>query len=91
MLSNVNYSIFKARGNGVLQTAFKAFKGDGSEYQWYPAQSTAPYWISITCPTPVRIWKVGLRGRNKDTDRLYDRRIEASQTDRYSVHDWDTI
>jgi len=28
LLSNVNYSGFEARGNGVLQTAFKAFKGD---------------------------------------------------------------
>ena len=44
--------------------------------------------MSITCPTPVRIWKVGLRGRNKDTDRLYEWRIEASQS---IGLDWDTI
>src|SRR6218665_50419 len=31
LLSNVNYSGFEALGNGVLQTEFKAFKGDGSE------------------------------------------------------------
>jgi len=71
LMSHVNYCGFEASGNGVLQTAFK---GDGSEYQWHPARSTAPYFITITCPTAVRIWKVGLRGR----DRLSHWSIEAT-------------
>jgi len=60
------------------QPGFKAFKGDGSEFQWQRNRYRAPYWVSITCPTHVRIWKVGLRGRNRTTDRLYDWRIEGS-------------
>ena len=31
-------------------------------------------------PKAVRIWKVGLRGRNKFTDRLYDWKIEENDT-----------
>src|SRR6218665_4128674 len=62
----------------VVQPEFKAFKGDGSEFQCQPNRDTPPYWISITCPTAVRIWKAGLRGRNRTTDRLYDWRIEGS-------------
>src|SRR6218665_2698362 len=42
----------------------------------------------VRCQKPVRIWKVGLRGRNKDTDRLYDWRIEGN----YGVDgNWDTL
>src|SRR6218665_1917540 len=61
-----------------IQPGFKAFKGDGSEFQWQPNRDMAPYWVSITYPTHVRIWKVGLRGRNRTTDRLYDWRLEGS-------------
>ena len=84
LMSHVNYCGFEASGNGVLQTAFK---GDGSEYQWHPARSTAPYFITITCPTAVGIWKVGLRGRNRGTDSPYDWAIEATNTSL----DWDTL
>jgi len=84
----------------VVQPEFKAFKGDGSEFQCQPNRDTPPYWISITCPTAVRIWKAGLRGRNRTTDRLYDWRIEGSnkgdvsqktpESDlSYPISDWD--
>lgn len=47
LLFNVNYSGFEASRDGILDacnpTAFKTFEGDGSEYQWFPAQSTPPY------------------------------------------------
>jgi len=62
----------------AIQPGFKAFKGDGSEFQWQPNRDIPPYWISITCPTHMRIWKVGLRRRNRTADRLYDWRIEGS-------------
>ena len=76
-MSNVKYCGFDAIASTIVPTGyqpgFKAFKWDGNEFQWQPTDSP-PYWITIICPTAVRIWKVGLRGR----DRLSHWSIEAT-------------
>ena len=92
LMSNVNYCGFDAAASTLIPTSgqlgFKAFRGDGSEHQWAPLQTTPPYWIGIYCPTAVRIWNVRLRGRNKDTDRLYDWRVEGNDE---ADGNWDTL
>src|SRR6218665_2622548 len=64
LVSNVNYSGFEAYASlsprfvqespfaTTVQSGFKAFKGDGSEFQWQPNRDIPPYWMSrpITCP-----------------------------------------
>jgi len=32
----------------------------------------------VECPDLVRVWKVALRGRDSNTDRIYNWRIEGS-------------
>src|SRR6218665_319316 len=105
LVSNASYSGFEAYASvgpvprleqkphivSAIQPGFKAFKGDGSEFLWQ-AKDSPPYWMSSTCPTAVRIWKVGLRGRNRTTDRLYDWRLEGSKKgdvfDKIPESDW---
>ena len=90
-VSNANYSGFEAYASAglvqlvepapnsvsTIQPGVKAFKGDGSEFQWQANRDMPPYCMSISCPTHARIWKVGLRSRNRTTDRLYDWNIEG--------------
>ena len=54
--------------------AFNAFKDEGEWVANYASNIT----LTITCPTAVRIWKVGLKGRNKTGERIYNWRIEGS-------------
>jgi hypothetical protein len=38
-------------------------------------------WIKIACPTAVRTWKFGFRGRDENSERIYNWRIDGSNDD----------
>ena len=58
--------------NGVYST------GSGARGEWATRGETRDFWIQIKCPDLVRLWKIGLRGRNSNTERMYHWRLEAS-------------
>ena len=46
--------------------------------EWATASVNTNFWISIACLDPVRIWRVALRGRYGNAERIYNWRIEGS-------------
>ena len=78
LTSNISFCCFdfKASSEYTNNKAFNAFKGEGHGEEWI-SNIHSNFWLRIECPTPVRIWKVGLRGRTKNTERIYDWRIEG--------------
>ena len=55
---------------------YKDRTGAGGE--WITRNETRDFWIQIQCPDLVRLWRIALRGRNINTDRIYRWRLEAS-------------
>jgi len=87
LTSNVNYRGFTPAASSENGTGFIAanvFKGDyptgagGTGDEWCTAAITTNFWISVECPVPVRLWKLGVRGRNTNTERIYYFKIEGS-------------
>jgi len=39
---------------------------------------TRNFWIQVKCPDLVRIWKIALRGKETNTQRIYRLQLEAS-------------
>jgi hypothetical protein len=52
--------------------------GTGSGDEWATNAIVSNFWISIACPTAVRTWKFGFRGRDTNTARIFNWRIEGS-------------
>ena len=86
LTSNANYRGFTPSASSEYNsnyTASNAFKGDyvgggGSTGEWGTAGISSNFWIKIGCPTAVRTWKFGFRGRDGNTERIYNWRIEGS-------------
>jgi len=50
----------------------------GPAGEWITDGETRDFWIQIKCPDLVRLWKIGLRGRDSNTQRIYRWRLERS-------------
>ena len=76
LTSNTSNCGFEASAVSEYQNnkAFNAFKDEG---EWVSNRNST-FSLTVKCPTAVRIWKVGLKGRNKTGERIYDWRIEGS-------------
>src|SRR6218665_1828484 len=72
LTSNISFCGFdlKASSEYTNNRAFNAFKGEGHGGEWI-SNIHSNFWLKIECPTPVRIWKVGLRGRIKKIPKEY--------------------
>ena len=69
--------------NYKASNAFNCFytgrRGTGEE--WVSNNETRDFWIQVKCPKLVRIWKIALRGRETNTQRIYKWQLEASTDD----------
>jgi len=79
---------FIATTNSQLGPNYKAsnafnsyYIGPGPGGEWASNGERRNFWMQITCPDMVRVWKVVLRGRETNTQRIYRWKIEGS-TDR---------
>jgi len=54
-------------------------RGTGGE--WVSNNETINFWIQVMCPDLVTIWKIALRGRETNTQRIYKWQLEASTND----------
>jgi hypothetical protein len=52
--------------------------GNGAGGEWCISSYASNFWIKIACPTAVRTWKFGFRGRDVNAQRIYNWRIEGS-------------
>jgi len=65
--------------NYKASNAFNSFyTGPGPGGEWASDGETRNFWIQIKCPDMVRVWKVALRGRETNTQRIYRWKIEGS-------------
>jgi hypothetical protein len=86
LTANTNYRGFTVSASSEYSSnyiAANAFKGDyvsgnGSNGEWATNGVSVNFWIKIALPTAVRTWKFGFRGRDGNTERLYNWRIEGS-------------
>jgi hypothetical protein len=86
LTSNTNYRGFTASASSEFNSnyiAANAFKGDyvsggGINGEWATSGVFSNFWIKIACPTDVRTWKFGFRGRDGNTERIFYWRIEGS-------------
>jgi len=84
--SNTSYRGFTPLATSEFNAnyiAANAFKGDyvpggGATGEWATTGISTNFWLSIQCPNPIRLWKIGLRGRSSDTERIFNWRIEVS-------------
>ena len=49
-----------------------------SHFEWAVAAGVRHFWICVTCPEPIRAWRIGLRGRYSNTDRIHKWFVEGS-------------
>jgi len=54
------------------------FRGGGISGEWASNGESRNFWIRIKCPDLVRLWKIALRGRNTNRQRIYSWRLEGS-------------
>ena len=66
-----NFYIPSNAFNGVYSR-----RGAGGE--WATNSESANFWIQIKCPDLLRLWKIGLRGKDSNTERIYHWRLEGS-------------
>jgi len=52
-------------------------RGRSAAREWITDGETRDFWIQIKCPNLVKLWKIGLRGRNSDAERMYIWRLEG--------------
>lgn len=86
LTANTNYRGFVPSASSEFSASYiaaNAFKGDyvsgaGVNGEWATASVNSNFWIRIACPVPVRTWKFGFRGRDSNTQRIFDWRIEGS-------------
>ena len=86
LTSNTNYRGFSPSASSEFDSnyiAANAFNGDyvsgpGGGGEWATKTVNTNFWIKIGCPTAVRTWKFGFRGRDGNKERLYNWRVEGS-------------
>jgi len=54
------------------------YTGPSAGGEWATDGETRDLWIQIKCPDMVRVWKVALRGRETNSQRIYRWKIEGS-------------
>ena len=76
---------FIASASSQLNANYKASNAFNSFYtgaraggEWSSNEETRDFWIQIQCPDMVRVWRVALRGREPNTQRIYRWKIEGS-------------
>jgi len=52
--------------------------GSGNRGEWVTNGEIRNFWIQVRCPDLVRLWKIALRGRDTNTQRIYRWRLEGS-------------
>jgi len=57
-------------------------RGDGEGGEWATDWVYKNFSLTIECPDVVRVWKVALRGRDSNTQRIFQWRIEGSDDGR---------
>lgn len=86
LISNTNYRGLASRASSEYNANYIAanvFKGDyvsegGAGGEWATVIVSSNFWIRIACPTAVKTWKFGFRGRDSNVERIYTWRIEGS-------------
>jgi hypothetical protein len=86
LTANTNYRGFTASASSEYNSTYiaaNAFKGDyvsgsGAGGEWCTSAVSSNFWIEIACPTSIRTWKFGFRGRDPNSQRIYNWRIEGS-------------
>ena len=53
-------------------------RGGGVKGEWASNGETRNFWIQIKCPDLVWLWKIALRGRDTNSQRIYSWRLEGS-------------
>jgi hypothetical protein len=89
LTSNTNYRGFTPSASSEHNSTYiaaNAFKGDyvsgsGAGGEWVSLNGSSNSWIKIACPTAVRTWKFGFRGRDENSERIYNWRIDGSNDD----------
>ena len=66
------------RAENVFNNIYTFGHGDGAGGEWSTNGETTNFWIQIKCSDMVRVWKVRLRERESNTQRIFSWRIEAS-------------
>ena len=77
------FAVSASSQNGARFKAENVFNnyyvsGRGASGEWATNGETENFWLQIKCPDLVRVWKVALRGRDLNTQRIYSWRIEGS-------------
>ena len=64
----------------VPMNAFNGFyaRGSGSGAEWATDGETNNFYLQVECPELVRVWRVALRGRDSNTQRIYNWNIQGS-------------
>ena len=64
----------------IPSNAFNSYyvRGNGSEGEWATDNVWNNFWIQVEVPDLVRVWKVALRGRDSNEERIYNWRLEGS-------------
>jgi len=57
------------KSSNVFICYYTGRRGTGGE--WASNNETRNFWIQVKCPDLVRIWKIALRGRETNTQRIY--------------------
>jgi hypothetical protein len=63
----------------VFKALYNADERNGTE--WVTRSITTNFWITIYCPEEVKVWKFKIRGRDKNTERIYNWKFEGSNDD----------
>jgi len=50
----------------------------GTDGEWVTKGETRNFWLQINCPDLVRLWRIALRGRDTNEERIYKWRLETS-------------
>jgi len=58
--------------------AFNGLYRSGAEGEWKTSGETLNFWIQIQCPDLDRLWRIALRGKDSNTQRIYKLRLEGS-------------
>jgi len=64
----------------VPMNVFNGFyaRGIGSGGEWATDGETNNFYLQVQCPELVRVWRVALRGRDSNTQRIYNWNIQGS-------------
>ena len=64
----------------VPMNVFNGFyaRGSGNGGEWATDGETSNFYLQVQCPELVRVWRVALRGRDSNTQRIFNWNIQGS-------------